>query len=37
VVAASQDNNDDQAGAAKTPKSDDQLTKALDILKQKSA
>jgi carboxyl-terminal processing protease len=37
VVAGSQDNNDDQAGAAKTPKPDDQLTKALDILKQKSA
>ncbi len=37
VVAANQDNNDDQAGAAKTPKADDQLTKALDILKQKSA
>jgi carboxyl-terminal processing protease len=36
VVAASQD-NDDEAGAAKTPKPDDQLTKALDILKQKSA
>ena len=37
VVAASQDNDDDQTGAAKTPKPDDQLTKALDILKQKSA
>src|SRR3984885_884488 len=36
VVAASQDNND-QAGETKTPKTDDQLTKALDILKQKSA
>jgi carboxyl-terminal processing protease len=37
VVAASQENNDDQAGEAKTPKADDQLTKALDILKLKSA
>jgi len=37
VVAANQDNNDDQSGAAKTPKPDDQLTKALDVLKQKSA
>jgi carboxyl-terminal processing protease len=36
VVAASQP-SDDQAGETKTPKSDDQLTKALDILKQKSA
>jgi carboxyl-terminal processing protease len=37
VVASSQD-TDDQDGAAKTtPKTDDQLTKALDILKQKSA
>jgi carboxyl-terminal processing protease len=36
VVAANQDNNDDQNGA-KTPKPDDQLTKALDVLKQKSA
>jgi hypothetical protein len=36
VVAANQD-NDDQLGPAKTPKPDDQLTKALDILKQKSA
>jgi hypothetical protein len=36
VVASSQD-NDDQAGETKTPKTDDQLTKALDILKQKSA
>jgi carboxyl-terminal processing protease len=36
VVAASQQNDDD-AGATKAPKSDDQLTKALDILKQKSA
>jgi carboxyl-terminal processing protease len=37
VVAANQDNNDDQSGGAKTPKPDDQLTKALDVLKQKSA
>ena len=37
VVAANQEANDDQSGAAKTPKPDDQLTKALDILKQKSA
>jgi carboxyl-terminal processing protease len=36
VVAASQDSGDDQSGA-KTPKPDDQLTKALDVLKQKSA
>jgi carboxyl-terminal processing protease len=36
VVAASQD-SDEEAGAPKAPKSDDQLTKALDILKQKSA
>jgi len=37
VVAASQD-TDDQAGRAqKAPKPDDQLIKALDILKQKSA
>ena len=36
VVAASQD-NDDQTGGVKAPKPDDQLTKALDILKQKSA
>jgi carboxyl-terminal processing protease len=36
VVVASQD-TDDQAGAQKTPKPDDQLTKALDVLKQKSA
>jgi carboxyl-terminal processing protease len=36
VVAASQD-NDDQSGEAKAPKPDDQLTKALDVLKQKSA
>jgi carboxyl-terminal processing protease len=36
VVAASQQNDDD-ASATKAPKSDDQLTKALDILKQKSA
>jgi carboxyl-terminal processing protease len=35
VVAASQD--DDESGEAKAPKTDDQLTKALDILKQKSA
>jgi carboxyl-terminal processing protease len=34
VVAASQDNNDDQTKASKP---DDQLTKALDVLKQKSA
>ncbi len=37
VVAANQDSNDDQSGGAKTPKPDDQLTKALDVLKQKSA
>ncbi len=37
VVAANQDNNDDQSGGAKTQKPDDQLTKALDVLKQKSA
>ena len=36
VVVASQD-TDDQTGAQKTPKPDDQLTKALDVLKQKSA
>jgi carboxyl-terminal processing protease len=36
VVAANQE-NDDQSGAVKVPKPDDQLTKALDILKQKSA
>jgi carboxyl-terminal processing protease len=36
VVAANQD-NDDQSGPPKAPKPDDQLTKALDILKQKSA
>jgi len=36
VVAASQQ-NDDQAAEPKTPKPDDQLTKALDVLKQKSA
>jgi carboxyl-terminal processing protease len=36
VVVASQD-TDDQNGAQKTPKPDDQLTKALDVLKQKSA
>jgi len=36
VVAANQD-NDDQTGAQKTPKPDDQLTKALDILKQKNS
>src|SRR6201996_924132 len=36
VVANNQNNNDDQAGE-KTPKPDDQLTKALNILKQKSA
>jgi carboxyl-terminal processing protease len=37
VVASNQDNGDDQSGEAKTPKPDDQLTKALDVLKQKSA
>jgi carboxyl-terminal processing protease len=38
VVASNQDNgSDDQSGEAKTPKPDDQLTKALDVLKQKSA
>ena len=37
VVAASQDNDDQAAGAPKAPKPDDQLIKALDILKQKSA
>jgi carboxyl-terminal processing protease len=37
VVAANQDSGDDQTGEAKTPKPDDQLTKALDVLKQKSA
>jgi carboxyl-terminal processing protease len=37
VVAANQDSGDDQSGEAKTPKPDDQLTKALDVLKQKSA
>src|SRR6202034_4049280 len=37
VVAANQDCGDDQSGEAKTPKPDDQLTKALDVLKQKSA
>jgi len=36
VVAASQD-TDDQSGATKAAKPDDQLIKALDILKQKSA
>ena len=36
VVAANLDNSEDQ-NAAKTPKADDQLTKALEILKQKSA
>ena len=36
VVVASQD-TDDQTSAQKTPKPDDQLTKALDVLKQKSA
>ncbi len=36
VVAANLD-NDDQTGGVKAPKPDDQLTKALDILKQKSA
>jgi len=36
VVAAAPD-NDDQTGAVKVPKPDDQLTKALDVLKQKSA
>jgi carboxyl-terminal processing protease len=37
VVAASQDNDDQAGGAPKAPKPDDQLIKALDILKQKSA
>ena len=37
VVAASQDNDDQTSGAQKAPKPDDQLIKALDILKQKSA
>ena len=37
VVAASQDNNDDQSTGPKAPKPDDQLIKALDILKQKIA
>jgi carboxyl-terminal processing protease len=37
VVAASQDTDDQTAGAPKAPKPDDQLIKALDILKQKSA
>jgi carboxyl-terminal processing protease len=37
VVAANQDSGDDQSGTVKTPKPDDQLTKALDVLKQKSA
>jgi carboxyl-terminal processing protease len=37
VVAASQDNDDQAGGASKAPKPDDQLIKALDILKQKSA
>jgi carboxyl-terminal processing protease len=38
VVASNQDNGgDDQSGEVKTPKPDDQLTKALDVLKQKSA
>jgi carboxyl-terminal processing protease len=37
VVAASQDNDDQTAGAVKAPKPDDQLIKALDILKQKTA
>jgi carboxyl-terminal processing protease len=37
VVASNPDTSDDQNGAAKAPKPDDQLTKALDILKQKSA
>ncbi len=36
VVAANLD-NDDQTGEQKAPKTDDQLTKALDILKQKSS
>jgi carboxyl-terminal processing protease len=36
VVAASLE-TDDQAAAQKTPKTDDQLTKALDILKQKNS
>jgi carboxyl-terminal processing protease len=37
IVVAAAPENDDQNGAAKTPKPDDQLTKALDVLKQKSA
>jgi carboxyl-terminal processing protease len=37
VVAASQDTDDQAGGAPKAPKPDDQLIKALDILKQKSA
>jgi carboxyl-terminal processing protease len=36
VVAANLD-TDDQGAAQKTPKTDDQLTKALDILKQKNS
>jgi carboxyl-terminal processing protease len=37
VIAASQDNNDDQTGAPKAAKPDDQLIKALDVLKQKAS
>ena len=37
VIVASQDTNDDQSGTPKAPKPDDQLIKALDILKQKAA
>jgi carboxyl-terminal processing protease len=37
VVAASLDNDDQTPGAVKAPKPDDQLIKALDILKQKTA
>jgi carboxyl-terminal processing protease len=36
VIAASQDTNEDQSGP-KAPKPDDQLIKALDVLKQKIA
>jgi carboxyl-terminal processing protease len=37
IVVAATPENDDQNGAVKVPKPDDQLTKALDVLKQKSA
>jgi carboxyl-terminal processing protease len=37
IVVAANPENDDQNGAVKVPKPDDQLTKALDVLKQKSA